>query len=182
MTVTLPDGCYLFFIGAQKVAKHTLVRFCQPFTPVIALFHVFIKESLASKFLGGTSVKDEKPQWRARDWARITLLRSFYKTWQFAAQINALECVKHGVEWPQEEKSIAIHISYVYNCLWKHGSGLFAGHLSLSCCFRSFLISNGHVFHMLCFTVKQNLGLSFLSTWPFFLRVPCTGFDQCIEL
>lgn len=38
---------------------------------------------------------------------------------------KCLECVKHGAEWPQEEKSIAIHISYVYNCLWKHGTGLF---------------------------------------------------------
>lgn len=147
MKVTLPDWCYLFFIGTQKVAEHLLVRFCQPFTPVIALFHVFIEESLASEFWGGTSVKKEKPQWSSCDWAKITLLGSLYKNLSVCCPNKCLGCVKHTARWPQEEKSIAIHISCVYNCLWKPGSGLFAGQIFLSCCVLSFLISNGHVFH-----------------------------------
>lgn len=92
--------------------------------------------------------------WLCKDYTARVILQNL----SVCSPNKCLECVKHGVEWPQEEKSIAIHISYVYNCLWKHGSGLFAGQLSLSCCFLSFLISNGHVFHMLCCTVKQNLG------------------------
>lgn len=71
---------------------------------------------------------------------------------------KCLERVKRGAQWPREEKSIAIHISYVCNCLWKRGSGLFAGRLFLSSCLLSFLISNCHAFHMLCFPAKQNLG------------------------
>lgn len=89
MTDTLPNGCYLFFSSLQKVAKHPLVRSCQPWMLIIALFHVFIEDSLTSKFLGGTSVKNEKSQWSTRAWAKITVRRSFHKTCQFAAQINA---------------------------------------------------------------------------------------------
>lgn len=159
MKVSLPDWCYLFFIGTQKVAEHPLVRFCQPFTPVIALFHVFIEESLASEFWGGTSVKEEKPQWSSRDWAKITLLGSLYKNLSVCCPNKCLGCVKHRAQWPQEEKSIAIHISYVYNCLWKPGSGLFAGQIFLSCCFLSFLISNGHVFHNALIYSEAEFGL-----------------------
>lgn len=146
------------------------------------MFHVFIKESLASEFSGGTSVKEEKPRWSPRDWAKITLLRAFYKNLSVCCPNKCLECVKHRAQWPQEEKSIAIHISYVYNCLWEHGSGLFAGQLFLSCCFLSFPFSNGMSFTFSDLQwSKIWIFFFFLSTLPFLLLVPCTGFGSALH-
>lgn len=110
-----------------------------------------------------------KYPWLSKDYTAQVILQNL----SVCCPNKCLECVKHGAEWPQEEKSIAIHISYVCNCLWKHGSSLFVRQLFLSFCCLSFLSSNGHVFHILGFTVNKIWGFFFsLSTSPFLLLAP----------
>lgn len=70
---------------------------------------------------------------------------------------KCLECVKHGAEWPLEEKSMAIHISYVYNCLWDHGSSLFMEQLVLPGVVSwLFLLFSGVPFNGLWITTKYS--------------------------
>lgn len=99
---------------------------------------------------------------------------------------KCVECVEHGAEWPQEEKSIAIHSSYIYNCLWRHGTGLFARQLCLSCCFFPHLMDRSlpvcsdfqwsKIWGPFIFYFFPSAAL------PSLLPAPSPAFDPCTEL